>query len=71
MKQQAAQSIIEEADQHQHIVATLDAKHAGRYKHGGGYRVHLKHRKAQRVLVIDKQEQWPTVLQAWNDLSCS
>ena len=68
MKQETAQSIIEEAGQHPHIAAELDTAHAGRYKHGGGYRVRLAHRKAQRVLVIDKQEQWPTVLQAWRDL---
>src|SRR5690348_9922119 len=57
MKQEAALSIIEEAGQHQHIAATLDTKHTGRYKHGGGYRVRLAHHRAQRVLVIDKQEQ--------------
>lgn len=68
MKQQAAQSIIEEAGQHQHIIATLDTRHIKRYKRGGGYRVRLSHRRAQRVLVIDKQEQWPTVLLAWRDL---
>lgn len=68
MKQEVAQSIIEVAGQHQHIAATLDAKHAGRYKHGGGYRVRLAHRRTQRVLVIDKQEQWESVLQAWRDL---
>ncbi len=68
MKQEAAQSIIEEAGQHQHISATLDASHTKRYKNGGGYRVRLAHRRARRVLVIEKQEQWPTVLQAWRDL---
>ena len=68
MKQDAAQSIIQEAGQHQHLTATLDTKHAGRYKHDGGYRVHLKHRRTQRTLLIDKQEQWGSVLQAWSDL---
>ena len=53
MKQGVAQQIIEEAGQHQHLTATLDAAHAGRYKHGDGYRVRL----TQRVLMIDKQEQ--------------
>lgn len=68
MKQEAAQHIIAVAGQHQHIAATLDAAHTGRYKHGGGYRVRLMHRRTQRVLVIEQLKQWESILQAWSDL---
>lgn len=68
MKQEAAQTIIEQASQHRQITATLDAALVGRYKHDGGYRVRLAHRRARRVLVIDKLEQWESVLQAWQGL---
>lgn len=68
MKQEAAQDIIEQAGQHRHITATLDTKRAGRYKGDPGFRVRLEHRLARRVLVIEKPEQWESVLWAWNDL---
>ena len=71
MKQEAAQSIIAAAGQHQHIAATLDAAHRKRYEGkgaDGGYRVRLMHRRTQRVLVIEKQVLWESVLQAWSEL---
>jgi hypothetical protein len=71
MTQEAAQQIIEEAGKQQQITATLDARFtrcANKNAPGGGYRVRLAHRRAQRVLVIDKPKQWESVLQAWNDL---
>lgn len=68
MKQEAAQSIIEQAGQHKQLSATLDAAKTKHYKHSGGYRVRLVHRRTQCILVIDSLEQWESVLQAWQGL---
>lgn len=69
MKQEAAQTIIEQAGQHRHITATLDTHFTKCSNDGtGGYRVRLVHRRARRVLTIERLEQWQSVLQAWQDL---
>lgn len=68
MKQEAAQSIIEEANQYQHITASLDDSYIKCARNGGGYRVRLVHKRARRVLSIEHEEQWESVLQAWQDL---
>lgn len=68
MKQETAQSIIEEAGQHQHIIAELDTTQLRKFRAGAGYRVKLTHRRLRRVLTIREEAQWPTVLQAWSDL---